>query len=329
VLAVEKSAPYAQPGETVDFSLAFHDGARAPGEPARPIQIAWLGGCFNPPGDLYFGCFASEAFASAFAFGSRFSLPIPEDVIIPRQPPMLPYGLSYVFFAACAGELALDTSGAEGLPLRCRDPSGRDLGSSDFVAGYTAIYIFGTNAEGVPYENQNPAVSGFSVAGQELPVRSEDLPGGNVCLGSDCLAACADPIAGCQSQPPVAVDCSLEGAPCFPACPDDGDPQKCDPIAIRPLIDQSERAEIDAISRDVYGQSFEEQMWINYYVTRGALNSDVKLLNDATQGWNTDYGAEFYAPSTPGPVQLWAVAHDNRGGMTSAGATIQILGAVE
>jgi hypothetical protein len=328
VLGVEKSSPYAQPGETVNFSLAFHDGATQGGEDRRTIQVAWIGGCFNPPGDLYAGCFATEGFGSSFAFGNEFALPVPDDVIVPRQPPMLPYGLSYVFFAVCAGSLALDASGAAGLPIRCKDADGRDLGSSDFVVGYTAIYVFGTNAAGEPYANQNPAVTGLSVAGQELSVRSEDVPGGNACLGPDCLAECADPAVGCVNPEPSDIDCNQPGAPCFRVCPEDGDAEQCDPIAIRPLIDQSDRAEIDAISRDVYGTEYQEQMWINYYVTGGSVRSDTRLLNDATQGWNTDFGTDFFAPSVPGPVQLWAVAHDNRGGMTWVGGTIKIVDAL-
>jgi hypothetical protein len=332
VLGVEKSAPYAQPGETVRFELAFYDGAPdavfagddlPEGEAKRKVQVAWLGGCFNPAGDLYAGCFATPAENFTFSRGTSFDLELPADVMIPRPPPLLPYGLSYVFFAVCAGELTLDTSGAEGLPIRCRDAAGRDLGANDFVVGYTAVYVFGTDANGYPYENMPPIVNGFALQGNELPLTSGDA-GSLVCLGADCLADCSDELYGCVNRRPPEIDCNVEGAPCIAACPDDGDPEKCPAIPIRPLVDQSMPAEIDAISRDVYQRPYQEQMWINYYATRGAVRSDARLLNDATAGWNADYGTDFYAPSTPGPVQIFAVAHDNRGAATWVGATIQV-----
>ena len=339
VLGVQKSAPYAQPGETVHLSLSFYDGSSKAVDPEdvpdgeespRKVQVAWLSGCFNPPGDLYAGCFATPPENFTFEFGTALDLPIPEDVMIPRQPPSPRYGLTYVFFAVCAGELGIDTSGAPGLPLRCKDPQGRDLGSSDFVAGYAAIYIFGSDPSGNPYTNQNPAITGFALQGIELVPPStpdEHLPG-DVCLNDACLADCSDPRLGCVT-PSLGddIDCSVDGAPCVPVCPDDGDSEKCDGHAIRPLIDQSQPAEIDAISRDVYGQAYQEQMWVNYYASRGKLKSDTRLLNDATQGWNSDYGTEFFAPSKPGPVRIWAVAHDNRGGSAWVAATVQVTDA--
>jgi hypothetical protein len=40
----------------------------------------------------------------------------------------------------------------------------------------------------------------------------------------------------------------------------------------------------------------------------------VRLVNDAQTGWNADYGTEFRAPSTKGPMFIWAVVQDSRGG---------------
>src|SRR5690606_35074905 len=60
VLAVQKSAPYADPGEEVELRMLWFDGA-AP--PARSIQRTWISGCYNPPADQYAGCF--EALGAA------------------------------------------------------------------------------------------------------------------------------------------------------------------------------------------------------------------------------------------------------------------------
>jgi hypothetical protein len=58
----------------------------------------------------------------------------------------------------------------------------------------------------------------------------------------------------------------------------------------------------------------QEQLWTNYYVDRGSVGPEVKLVNDAVTGWNDEQFVEFRAPKDPGKVTIWAVVHDNRGG---------------
>ena len=55
VLGVQKDKPYAQPGDEVTLQMLWHD---ALGDRDRAVERAWVGGCVNPPGDLYYGCFA-------------------------------------------------------------------------------------------------------------------------------------------------------------------------------------------------------------------------------------------------------------------------------
>jgi len=55
-------------------------------------------------------------------------------------------------------------------------------------------------------------------------------------------------------------------------------------------------------------------MWVNYYGSDGEVSQEVKLLNDATEGWNEDSDTEYRAGKQPGVAYLWSVAHDNRGG---------------
>ncbi|MEY2934485.1 MAG: hypothetical protein RL033_5234, partial [Pseudomonadota bacterium] len=136
VLAVRKSAPYAQPGTTVDLQMLWHDS-----QPDRPPpQIAWLASCQNPPADLFEICFSTLAALSGASSGQatpevtaellaslagRVSLPSPgqtqandrfsfttaPDIIssrpVPKDPTSVPYGVDFVLFAACAGTLEL------------------------------------------------------------------------------------------------------------------------------------------------------------------------------------------------------------------------------
>jgi hypothetical protein len=318
VLAVQKDVPYAQPDSEVNLQMLWQDASPLAG-PDRPVQIAWSPGCYDPPGDLYYACFSDPNLFGNMApqdpaHPERTTVHIPSD-IISRKGPVTdgsknpPYGLTYVFFAACAGELTLlpSSSDSAAFPVGCKDPSGKLLGADDFVAGYTSIYSF------AGFSNNNPAIEGFEFRGNPLPP-------GSFCLGDDCLA-----LAG--SEPALAFDCEdpEKSALCVPACADDGD-TTCSAYGIRPTIDKNNPAnqDQDDVSVALLGRDVGEQMWINYYSDAGGFKSAVRLLNDATNGWNDDYGTEFYAPKKTGPMRVWAVAHDNRGGMSWAGITLEV-----
>jgi len=315
VLAVQKDVPYAQPGDTVNLQMLWQDGSPLAG-PERQIAVAWSLPCFDPPGDLYYACFSQPD-----AFGGmpkqdkdnpeRSSFEVPLDIISRRPPPAdgsknPAYGISYVFFTLCAGELTfLKNQVDNALPIGCQDKSGKLLGADDFVAGYTSVYSF----EG--FSNNNPVIEGFEFRGNSLPA----------CLSEDCL-----PLAG--SAPAVDFDCDdpEQSARCVPTCAEDGDPASCTGYAFRPTIDKDDprNQDQDDVSVQLLGHEVGEQMWIDYYTDAGGFKSPVRLLNDATAGWNGDYGTEFYAPKQPGLSRIWAVAHDNRGGMAWSGITLKV-----
>jgi hypothetical protein len=313
VLGVKKDKPYALPGEEVSLQLLWHD----PKGP-RDVQRAFIGGCVNPPGDLYYGCFAQYGQNAAqgkvpeLSLGDTFTVTLPPDIISsrpPLEPGQPPYGLYIVFFAVCAGTLdfdsdaATDATGSAGLPVRCLDEDRRPLGSEDFVVGYSSIYSFEDAS------NKNPAFSldgsgrtHFEVAGQSIV--------------SDCVGE------ACQTTSPVEVDCESEPERCIDACEDDGD-DSCPEIEVKPAIEEQDNVEVDDVSTRLFGTEVTEQMWVNYYVDRGSM-SEVRLLNDATSGWNAKYRGELRAPKAAGPLQIWSVIHDNRGGMEFARVTLQV-----
>jgi hypothetical protein len=345
---VEKDLPYARPGETVSLTLSWHDGspqAALPEPEQRRVHLAWFGPCVNPPFDSYAACGqalerqrsnckegegvcdpdvnpdTSDDFVTGE--GPKFQVTVPDrsDTLHANQDPKQPpYGLVYVFFAACAGELG--PSQDPTFPASCyaKDDTAfqHPLGSEDFVAGYTAIYVFGDE-----YRNQNPVIAGFAVNG----LVAEDA----VCIGDSCLGTCDDD--GCVNRPsavdfgdPTAVSyyCEMHPTLCIPTCSDDGDPLKCPGYGVHPTVYRDPNSEPDQITNESYGHAYVEQMWIDYYSTRGGLKSATRLLQDATSGWNDAYGTVFYAPDTPGPVELWAAVHDNRGGVAWAGTTLVV-----
>jgi hypothetical protein len=349
VLGVSKDKPYAVPGDDVTLTMLWYDGSEAgQAMPPRDVGITWLGGCLNPAGDSYQGCF--EQYGAALGgssmssgpprmapaanvtlgSGAKFTVHIPTDsdngapVLHPSQDPKLPYyGLTYVFFSLCPGKIA---PGDEHFPIHCLDKdSNAVLGPDDFVIGYSAIYFFAPRPNGEPYTNANPITTGFYFG----PADVTAAPG--TCLGDTCLGSCtpdpSDPTApDCVNPPlpqPQDFDCETYPTLCMPLCKDDGNPQKCPPHDLRLAIDPH-TFEKDDVTNDAYGQNYGEQMWIDYYSTFGNFRSSTKLLNDATTGYNSQNGTQFYAPNVKGLVPIWAVIHDNRGGVSWAGTTLKI-----
>jgi hypothetical protein len=312
VLAVQKDVPYAQPGETVNLQMLWQDASPLAG---REVQVAWSPPCFNPDGDLYYGCFSDpDAFGGMVVADptnpEQTSVEIIKDIIRPRVDGSnnAPYGITYVFFAVCAGRLTLLPNTRENaFPIGCEDAAGDLLGPNDFVAGYTSIYSFEN------FSNNNPVIKGFEFRGSSVPESA-------VCLGEGCL-----PLDG--SAPAVDFDCEdpEHSARCVPPCDDDGD-STCPSYAFRPTIDKTDPAnqDQDDVSAAQLGREVGEQMWINYYTDSGGFKSPVRLLNDATAGWNDNYGTDFYAPRQRGLSRIWAVAHDNRGGVAWSGITLKV-----
>lgn len=315
VLGVVKDVPYAQPGDTVNLQMLWQDASLQAG---RKVAVAWSLPCINPPGDLYYACFSKpESFRGMGKQDTDTpeltSFEVPLDIISSRPPPAdgsknPAYGIAYVFFTLCAGELTLLPGSSENtLPIGCKDENGTLLGADDFVVGYTSVYSF------AGFSNHNPVIKGFEFRGNSLAAPA-------VCLNEQCL-----PLAG--SAPAVDFDCDdpEQSARCVPTCADDGDPA-CSGYAFRPTIDQSDpwNQDQDDVSVELLGDEVGEQMWIDYYTDAGGFKSAVRLLNDATAGWNADYGTEFYAPKEPGLSRIWAVAHDNRGGMSWSGITLKV-----
>ena len=312
-----QGASYANPGDVVRFKMTYEDGFVDPDDPEagpRPVQIAWLGGCYDPEGDQYFDCYDQIAdlllgFAETiggleggvpegelpplpeeFAFGpglDEFTLRLPLDIISRRpEPPSGPhYGIAYVFFALCAGELRLvpseGTSDAGSFPLGCFDPSGKRLGAESFLPGYTQVYAF---ADG--RTNANPRVSGLALDGNEIPAGE-----------SPTVAACAlteeeRNFSGCDAKDPK---------------------EECTVYEVDVLV-PSDVAEVDPDGTSLEGEQLTEPVWVDYYADGGDLESSVKLVSDALAGYNDDHSVEWLPPDKPGLYNVWAVVHDARGG---------------
>lgn len=306
ILAVTADKPYAQPGDEVRFKMVLQDGLDPEGE--RPVQVLWLGGCYNPPGELYYGCFPqlAKVFADLAQGGgppppglislgvglTEFATTLPEEIITSRPPPDEGgpwYGIYYVFFAACAGQIRpveLDPGGKAGFfPFACFDDQGNRLPADSFVPGYTQVYAFDDERT-----NANPTVNNVLLDGVPMSEDVAEFPTVKACPSTEderravgCFAG--DPYEGCQVHE---IDVEVP----------------------------TDVAEIDP-GEMVNGKQIFEAVWVNYLTdggdyTEGAL----ALVSGVTEGYKDDHKVKWIAPNEPGLYTIWAVVRDSRGGAT-------------
>lgn len=308
VLAVTADKPYARPGERVTFEMTAVDGRKDPeGAPLapRPLQITWIGGCVDPPDDQYFGCFPQLAELlggdlpppGLVAQGvglDTFSVELPEDIVSRREaPPGGPrYGVAFVFFAACAGQLRPVPPSGEGragdFPFGCFDEEGRRLGPESFVPGYTQVYAFEDGRT-----NGNPQATGMTLGGEPL---AEPGPEGE---GVPVVPRC--PVGEEERR---ATGCAAEGAA-----------EACEAVELAVRV-PGEPGEIDAGATGPDGAPIRETVWVNYYVTGGELDRDIQLVSDASGQLRSgdELSVTWIPPAAPGSYEVFAVLRDTRGG---------------
>jgi hypothetical protein len=313
------------------------EGADSDDRPWNPTE-AVLPLCSNPPRDTYFECLQLHSLLAdpvvrtlASKPGNSITLNVPTSTVVPPNvqtegfglpslkdcdaigddfdcrgiyhappDPSLPdFGSMFVFYALCPGELGFQNV-KEGFGLTCLDENDNPFGADDFVFGYSQLFLY------EDFQNQNPVVEGMVVDGTEVTA---------ACIGPACLEA--------DDERPE--ECS-DGVPCLDVCTE-SEEDDCPEVDIKPIIPERVRcpdsdadapaecdnAELDDVAKIAYGRDYDEQMWIRYYTDQGRVASEVKLLNDATTGWNDDYGTKLRLPQEPGPLRLWAVVYDNRG----------------
>jgi hypothetical protein len=247
------------------------------------------------------------------------------DLIQPLDPKQPPYALFYVFFAACAGKLAFGEGGgteaaAFQIPLRCVDSQGEALGPDDFVVGYSTLSVYSEDRQDI--KNRNTGVTGIEFGGRTYP-KPESNGNGVTCIGPDCIGEqrlCLEKTgAKCEANADCCSGSCKDGAcaqpsagvlPVVDRCPKDGD---CKEIEFKPIIDQ-ELIDDDPIS-SLGGKTFEEQQWVTYSVAGGEVANELRLINDPTVGFNSQYETKYKPPQEPGWSYVWAVVRDNRGGV--------------
>ncbi|GAC1353061.1 MAG: hypothetical protein NVSMB1_22400 [Polyangiales bacterium] len=161
---------FAHPGETVELEALWYD----PLEKTRNSQWAWAI-CVNPSSSTVFGCIqkiASDVAKTqqppAVSLGANldvFKFKVPDDTLSGLPTEARRNSIIGVIAIACPGVLKISspTEPSRGLPLRCLDDAGNELGLDGFIAGIKRIFIRETD------RNHNPVPARVTFDGADWP----------------------------------------------------------------------------------------------------------------------------------------------------------------
>jgi hypothetical protein len=315
VLGIRAQPASLSPGEATELSVICADGSRGVTKnPACDVEIAWFDDCNNPDKNDPVECFdgyasRSHALASpvadtptdsgfkGFHFGPTFEFTAPKNILAQKVTvagQTARYGVSYVFYAVCAGRLYPVHEAVDHLPVECRSRnSGKRLGQSHFVVGFTTVYSYDLIV------NHNPEIVEASFDRATIP--------------ADCTAT---------EDCPENFECSAERQ-CIPVvetCSDDH-PQGCKKHCLKVKLDRASfnLFAIDGTMLDTPLKS----LWFDYFSNARDMSNDndseTRALNDKNGGVHERTSCiNWYAPAAPTEqAHVWVIIRDNRGGLTA------------
>jgi hypothetical protein len=328
ILAAQANKPYARPDDDIRLRLLADDGVVDPldgsaeaGTGSGSLKYYWLKApCLNPFEDLYYACY--PAFAATFQPGEQLhpervdpnkfvvdadlEFKLPADIITshPRVEGNTPFGAAFAFAMACDGDhvryLGIRTRPSpQSPPFGCFTREGTQLNADHFVFAFARIYAFEERV------NANPIIQSMRFGGETLDRAALDCtPSAG---GGDAGAEDAGAESGAGECPTFKV------ARCTKSKTDDCPEIKVD-VTVPPESQES----------DPSSDRGREQVWVNYYTTGGKFEQEARILYDVNEGRLDDTAVEFRTPRQAGRHKLWAVAHDNRGGVEWVQATLVV-----
>jgi hypothetical protein len=283
ILAVRADAPYAKPNDTVNLEVLAVDARQ---NPTVPVALSWIPmPCIDPEADAYYNCYSSFAtmfprgtdLAPFLTSGAQFSFSVPGDVLARSASAEsgTPYGTVIVFTMACAGHV-------EYVGPRGTSPEAIPFGCFDASGGELGpddfVFAFARVFAFSDRTNHNPAIDALTFGGRPV-----------------------DPVAG------ITLD----------HCPNpSGNGQTSSDCGTTPIdvVVPADSQEIDPSNLDDNGAVGRENIWVDYYLTGGRVKDDARIVYDAKLG-RVPSADDLEAPGAPGDQTLWAVVHDDRGGV--------------
>jgi hypothetical protein len=280
ILAARADKPYAVPSATVTLDvLAFDGRANKP----QPMSVFWLPSpCFNPPNDAYYACY--PAFAASFAPGVDLT-----DALVREN--RFSFALPADIITAHQGNRSSAAYGmAVAFTIAC-------AGHVEFITAAPGASL-NTLPFGCFDENHRRlGADDFSFA-YSFVYAFADRTNANPTIDHVTFGGVAvDATAG------ITVDhCTQSNIDDCPTTPLD-------------VVVPASNQEPDPGDTDANGRVRAEEIYVDYFVTSGKVKHDVTILFDPRVGQVSNTGNDLFAPQVAGDYLLWAVVHDNRGGV--------------
>ena len=319
ILASQADHPYATPGQTVNLQVLAYDGRQI--QPA-PMKVWWLPVvCTNPKDDLYYACFSSLGGGGggpaddAGAGGSNPPSPLASPdggAALPMlQPgvdltPLLVEGSAFSF--TLRSDIITSHQTASG-----QQAYGLAIAFNIACAGHVELLPLDPSSDNplqVPVgcfdANHNPLGPSDYVIGFTRVYAYTTWTNANPVIDQVTFNGDAIPDGGIQM--PHCTASKLKDCPGY---------------ALDTVVPSSSR-EVDPGDLGPDGNPRNEEIWVDYFTTQGALDDDARLLYDPVQGAQTGTATKVHAPQVAGSAMLWAVVHDNRGGAAWQAVPVQV-----
>jgi len=306
LFAARADKPYAKPGETVTLDVLAYDGRANPTRQMKHYFLPFV--CLNPVGDSYYGCFLPGVLGP------------PDGGALPRED---------------AGQ-RVPTSGEGSASFLPGVEDGTDL-TPFLVQGTRFSYVVPKTAVVARAETPDEPygltiVFTVACAGrvvfkrptiatrQQVPLACVDedgavLPASEYVIGIHRVYVYDEK----ANENPVLERLTYDGNPVDPNIGVEIDRclltnrASCPEHKLDAVVPEASWQVQDGVKTST-GEAAREQIWVDYYATLGEIES-ARLIYDISQGRVTESGAKLTGDSVAGRGTLFAILHDNRGGV--------------
>jgi len=304
LFAVRADKPYAKPGETVNLEVLAYDGRANPSRPMRHYFLPFT--CLNPIGDSYVGCFvpgvlappdggappgSADAGAGAGAAGGGFLSGVQDGTDLT---PILVQGTRYSYKVPASAVIT-----------RKETP--------DEPYGLTIVFTVAC-AGRVVFKRPDLATR------QQVPLACVDEDGVNVPPQDYVLGIHRVYIYEQKTnENPVLQGLTADGKPVDPNIGIEVDRclltkrTSCPELKLDVVVPETSWQLQEGV-KTAEGTEAREQLWVDYYATQGDVES-ARLVFDVGSGRVPESAAKLTAASVAGEGSIFAVLHDNRGGV--------------
>jgi hypothetical protein len=282
ILATRADKPFARPGESVNLEVLAVDGRRAQKSPMKTFFLPTL--CVNPERDDPQKCPVPTEYEvgtnlnSQLVEGATYTITLPESILATHPP-------------------------APGADL----PYGIAFVTVIACAGHVERLLPGARFP------KAPAFACFNEQGEQLSKDDYVVAHARV-LGYQDLRNANPVLDGLTVDGKLLEDKGFS----VPRCKESDD-RNCTTVKIDALIPEMTQ-EIDTSVGGAGNQAapIREQIWVSYFVTGGKMENDLSVIYDAQSGKlpTTRNGLFVRDTETLSTHTLYAVAHDNRGGVS-------------